>query len=41
MDLEEVECLVERVVRLVVQAVGREEGQLVRVLAHGWHAHRR
>lgn len=39
--LQEVEGFVERVMRLVVQAVGSEERQLVRVLAHGGHADRR
>lgn len=38
-SLQEVERVLERVVRLGVQAVGGQEGELVRVLAHGGHAH--
>lgn len=40
-SLKEVQSLTERLVRLVVQRVGGEEGQLVRVLANRRHAHLR
>lgn len=40
-NLKEVESFVERVVRLAMQAVGGQEGQLVRILADGRHAHLR